>query len=146
MIKFSVGHRLAGDALRYFVVSLLGLSLDLFLAYSFVRYFGFSLVAAAATSFALVATIVYFVHEQWTFSTSSRKTSLRRLFATALSSLIVLSVRLLTLNALAQIIGIGQHDFLLLLCATGISFVANFVLSRAIVGRAAGSLKQGRQE
>jgi putative flippase GtrA len=121
--------------LRFFAASVFGLLFDIILAAVLHHVFGFSLIASAAGSLAAAAVLMYFVHEFWTFQTSSRTPSLTRMSATVFSGLAALGTRTAFLYTTSKLAGLDDDFAILqLMFASGASFVLNYFLVRRIIG------------
>jgi putative flippase GtrA len=120
---------------RFLAVSVLGLVLDLGLAWLLAVKVGLALSAAAAIGFLAAAVFNYLMHEIWTFRTGVVQVSARRggLYALALG--VTLVVRVGTVALLERMWLVEGREFAVLLAATGLSFLANYMLSRNVVFR-----------
>ena len=128
--------RLSGDFIRFGVVSLLGLGLDLAVAWTLARGLGVPLPAAALGGFLAGAALNYGLHEVWTFASKDRRPSVRRGGLYLLTLGITLGVRVATVAALeAFVFPSPEQALATLVAATGLSFVVNYLLSKYVVFR-----------
>jgi len=124
-------RRLLGSSLvRFGLVAVAGLCVDLGTAWTLRTAFRLSLPLAAFLGFCAGAAFNYLLHERWTFGTraaSARRGSLYLLALLATVATRVGAVALLERSALP--------DIAVLILATGVSFVVNYLLSRHLVFR-----------
>lgn len=128
--------RLSGDFIRFGMVSVLGLCVDLAVAWSLARWLGVPLPAAAFGGFLAGAALNYGLHEAWTFAAKDRRPSVRRggLYLLALG--VTLGVRVATVALLeALVFRTPDQALAALVAATGLSFVVNYLLSKYVVFR-----------
>lgn len=133
--------RPGGDFARFLVVSVLGLGLDLSVAWALATWTAVPLPAAAFCGFAAGALLNYGLHEAWTFASKDRKPSAKRggLYLLALGATV--GVRVATVALLeATLLPRPEQALAVLVAATGLSFATNYILSKYVVfrpGRAA---------
>ncbi len=120
------------EALRFTAVAVLGVTLDIAIAYSLAQFFAVPLWAAAAIGFFAAAIANYTAHELWTFRSKTSKFSLKRASQYILASAATLTVRLSVIVMLGQWLG-ADYNLLVLVVATGVSFTLNFILSKFFV-------------
>ena len=124
-------RRLLGSSLvRFGFVAVAGLCVDLATAWTLRTAFDLGLPLAAFLGFCAGAAFNYLLHERWTFGTraaSARRGSLYLLALLATVATRVGAVALLERSALP--------DIAVLILATGVSFVVNYLLSRHLVFR-----------
>lgn len=120
------------EALRFTTVAVLGVMVDIAIAYFLARFFGVPLWTAATIGFFIAALANYTAHELWTFRSSASRFSLKRAGQYVLTSMVTLVVRLLVIVLLGRWVG-ADHNLLVLVAATGVSFTLNFVLSKFFV-------------
>ena len=122
--------RAAGEPLRYLVAVVLGLGVDLGTALALRTALHVPTVLAAAAGFCCGLLVNYMSFEYWVFGRGQPSwTGLARLFAAAQTAL-VLRLAAVWLLGLA-----GLPVAAVLVLATGVSFVANFFLSRLAIAR-----------
>jgi putative flippase GtrA len=127
--------RLSGDLIRFGVVSVLGLCVDLAVAWMLARWL--PLPAAAFGGFLAGAALNYGLHEAWTFASKDRRPSVRRGGLYLLTLGITLGVRVASVAALEALVFPAPDQALMaLVAATGLSFVVNYLLSKYVVFRA----------
>ncbi len=122
-----------GQGVRFFFVALAGLGIDVTIA-SALALSGVPLAAAVAVGFAAGLAFNYVAHLCFTFRQPWSHASLRQLGAFLLASLTVLGVRLGAVELLKMIVPADlAHPTVLILLATGVSFVANFLILRGMI-------------
>ncbi|MEQ8651081.1 MAG: GtrA family protein [Kiloniellales bacterium] len=128
--------QIAGESWRFLAVSIVGLVIDLGTALT-LSALGLNLFLAASLGFALAVFVNYHLHRRWTFGGKTERSLLRlvQFFATSLVTLLVRLLALEGLIALALPV-VVYRDGELLFLATGVSLVANFLMSKFIVFRA----------
>lgn len=126
----------APELLRFGVVAVIGLVVDIALAYGANAGFGVPLIWAAALGFAAGACVNYALHELWTFRSGARRLSAGRALKYALSLGATLLVRLTAVAMLAVLLGETQ-PLMVLILATGLSFGMNYMMSKLLVFRPA---------
>lgn len=127
-------HLLEANSIRFGLVSLAGLTVDVGVAWALASISGVPLVFAVVVGFVAGATVNYFLHEFWTFKAMTSKVS-------AFRGASYLAVVMLTLAARLAIIALIDssglvatlHKLPTLLIATGFSFFVNYVLSKYFV-------------
>lgn len=128
--------RPGADFLKFLVVSVLGLGLDLSVAWALATFAGVPLPAAAFCGFAAGAVLNYGLHEVWTFASKDRKPSAKRGGLYLLTLGAVVGVRVATVAALeATLFPAKDQALIVLVLATGVSFVVNYLLSKYVVFR-----------
>lgn len=120
-------------ALRYLVVVVLGLSLDLSVALMLAMG-GAPTSLASAAGLVFGATGNFFLHRYWTFQTPERQPMVRQILSYAVSVAMILPIRLAVLHLLHYLpVAIGNS--LALVLATGVSFLINFLVLKRLVFR-----------
>jgi putative flippase GtrA len=123
--------RLFGSSLvRFGLVAVAGLCVDLGTAWTLRTGFAMRLPLAAFVGFCAGAAFNYLLHERWTFGT--RAASARRGSLYLLALLATLATRVGTVSLLERT---ALPDLAVLIAATGVSFVVNYLLSRYLVFR-----------
>jgi putative flippase GtrA len=115
---------------RFFAVTVLGVILDLAIAFALHQWAGVPLWLAAAIGFALAAGANYVIHQTWSFRSGSL--SLRRAGLYAGVALVTLAVRVGIVALLDRALP-GAWPLAILVAGAGGSFCVNFVLSKWIV-------------
>jgi putative flippase GtrA len=118
------------ELLRFFVVTVLGVVIDLAIAYALHSGLGVPLWIAAAIGFTLAASANYVIHQTWSFR--SGPLSLKRAGAYALVALATLAVRVGIVVLLDQLVA-GAWPLAILVAGAGGSFCVNFALSKFLV-------------
>jgi putative flippase GtrA len=118
------------DLLRFFTVTVLGVIIDLAIAFALHQWTGVPLWLAAAIGFTVAASANYVIHQTWSFR--SGPLSLKRAGLYALVAICTLAVRV---GIVAQLEWLTQGDWPLaiLVCGAGGSFFVNFALSKHVV-------------
>lgn len=120
-------------ALRYLVVVVLGLSLDLSVALMLAMG-GAPTSLASAAGLVFGATGNFFMHRYWTFQTPERQPMVWQILSYAASVAMILPIRLAVLQLLHYLpVAIGNS--LALVLATGVSFLINFLVLKRLVFR-----------
>lgn len=128
--------RVGADFMRFLVVSVLGLGLDLSVAWALATWLGVPLPVAAFCGFSAGAVLNYGLHEAWTFASRDRKPSVKRggLYLLALGA--TAAVRVTTVAVLeATLFPRPEQALIVLVAATGLSFATNYLLSKYVVFR-----------
>jgi putative flippase GtrA len=124
------------ELVRFGTVTVLGLIVDLTLAWTLAVVFHVPLPMAAAVGFGCGALLNYLLHGLWTFGIGRRAFSGRRLASYGIVLAAVLTVRIASVATLILIFGEASgSEFEILVAATGVSFAANFFLSKYVVFR-----------
>jgi putative flippase GtrA len=118
------------ELLRFLVVTVLGVILDLAIAFGLHTGAGVPLWLAAAIGFTLAAGANYVIHQTWSFR--SGPLSLRRAGLYALVALVTLAVRVAIVAVLERALA-GAWPLAILIAGAGGSFCVNFVLSKRVV-------------
>jgi putative flippase GtrA len=118
------------ELLRFFAVTVLGVVIDLAIAFALHTGLGVPLWIAAAIGFTLAASANYVIHQTWSFR--SGPLSLKRAGAYALVALATLAVRVGIVAQLDRVLA-GDFPLAILICGAGGSFIVNFVLSKWVV-------------
>lgn len=128
--------RPGADFVKFFVVSVLGLGLDLGAAWALATLAGVPLPLAAFCGFGAGAVLNYGLHEAWTFASKDRKPSVKRggLYLLALGVTVAVRVAAVAVLEATLLPGPDQALFVLV-AATGLSFVTNYLLSKYVVFR-----------
>lgn len=114
---------------RFCIVAVVGLVVDIAVAWSFAEFVGLPLILSATAGFFCGAVINYFLHELWTFQSGDRVISLARMGRYAAGLAVVLIVRLATVVGLERLFLQGSMTLVILLSATVLSFAFTYVLS-----------------
>jgi putative flippase GtrA len=120
------------ELIRFFGVTLLGVVIDIAIAWALHTYGGVPLWLAAAIGFVLAALGNYVLHQSWTFRSSSHRLSLARCAKYGLVALVTLLARIAAIAVLERFWESG-HALLILVSGAGISFFVNFALSKLFV-------------
>lgn len=117
---------------RFFAVTVLGLAIDLAIAFALNAGFGVPLWLAAAIGFILAAGANYAIHQTWSFRTGPRSLSARRAALYGGAALVTLAVRAGIVAALDRALA-DDLALPILICGAGGSFLVNFALSKFVV-------------
>ncbi|MBE1283553.1 MAG: GtrA family protein [Rhodobacteraceae bacterium] len=124
-----------GELVRFAVVALAGLVVDIAVAWSLAVPFGFDLVLAATIGFSCGAAVNYVLHEVWTFQQGARQVSAFRA-ARYLGALgVTLVARLTAVAVLSWLLKAEGQELVILIGATGVSFFVNYAVSKLFVFR-----------
>ena len=123
-----------GEPVRFFIVALLGLGIDIGIAWALIAFLGTGDALAAITGFSVATVVNYLAHQFWTFGESGQGASLSRFAGFVGVVLVTLTVRLATLHLLAPMLpGSGINAPLRLGLAAGVSFIVSFLLNKYLV-------------
>ena len=117
---------------RFFVVTVLGVVIDLAIAFALHTGLGVPLWLAAAIGFTLAASANYVIHQTWSFQRGPRRLSARRAGLYALVALATLAVRVAIVALLDRALA-GAYPLAILIAGAGGSFFVNFALSKFVV-------------
>lgn len=120
------------ELIRFFMVSVAGLVLDLSVAWSLARLGGLPFWVAAAIGFGVAALSNYVLHEWWTFRSATRQPSVWR----ALRYSGVLGLTLASrVGCVAALVALWGERFggWALLAGAGFSFVVHYLVSKRFV-------------
>ena len=117
------------ELIRFGIVAVVGLVVDIAVAWSLAKFIGLPLILAATAGFFCGAVTNYFLHELWTFQSGNRAISLARMGRYAAGLAAVLIVRLATVTGLEWLFPQGGMTLVILLSATALSFAFTYVLS-----------------
>lgn len=124
------------ELLRFLAVTVLGVVIDLAIAFALHTLAGVPLWLAAATGFTLAASANYVIHQTWSFRSGPRSLSARRAGLYALVALATLAVRVGIVAVLERAVA-GAWPLAILVAGAGVSFLVNFALSKFLVFAAA---------
>jgi putative flippase GtrA len=120
------------ELLRFFAVTVLGVVIDLAIAFALHTGLGVPLWLAAAIGFTLAASANYVIHQTWSFQSGPRNLSARRAGLYALVALATLAVRVAIVALLDRALA-GAFPLAILIAGAGGSFFVNFALSKFVV-------------
>lgn len=120
------------ELLRFFMVTVLGVVIDLAIAFALHTGLGVPLWLAAAIGFTLAASANYVIHQTWSFQRGPRRVSARRAGLYALVALATLAVRVAIVALLDRALA-GAYPLAILIAGAGGSFFVNFALSKFVV-------------
>lgn len=120
------------ELIRFFTVTVIGVVLDIALAYWLAEQFGLSLWIAATIGFVTAASFNYVAHQLWSFREGSRRLSAARALKYAGAAGATLLARVAVVALLDAALG-GEPALLILICGAGVSFFVNFGLSKFVV-------------
>lgn len=120
------------ELLRFLTVTVLGVVIDLAIAFGLHTGLGVPLWLAAAIGFMLAASANYVIHQTWSFQTGPRTLSARRAGLYALVALATLAVRVAIVALLDRALA-GAYPLAILMAGAGGSFFVNFALSKFVV-------------
>lgn len=117
---------------RFFAVTVLGVILDLTIAFALHTWAGVPLWLAAATGFTLAAAANYVIHQSWSFGGGLASLSAWRAVLYGGVALVTLGVRVGIVALLDRLIA-GAWPLAILIAGAGGSFFVNFALSKFVV-------------
>lgn len=120
------------ELVRFFAVTVLGVVLDLAIAFALHAGLGAPLWLAAAIGFTLAASLNYVIHQTWSFRSGPRGLSARRAALYGGVALATLGVRVAIVALLDRLVA-GAWPLAILVAGAGGSFCVNFALSKFIV-------------
>ena len=120
--------------LRFGIVTVVGLGIDLALGWTLAARAGLPLWLAATIGFVTAACVNYVLHERWTFAGGRLSAVRGSLFLVLSASALLVRIGALMLLKALVFTTPGQRLVPLIL-AIGVSFVFNFVVSRQLVFR-----------
>lgn len=121
---------------RFGTVTVLGLVVDLAVAWVLAVMFFVALPMAAAVGFGCGAFLNYLLHSTWTFRSDSGVFSPRRMTLYVIVLMAVLTVRIASVAILTWIVGDPKgYELPILVAATAASFTVNYFLSKYVVFR-----------
>ncbi|UYV16965.1 GtrA family protein [Porphyrobacter sp. ULC335] len=120
------------ELLRFFIVTVMGVVIDLAIAFALHTGLGVPLWLAAAIGFTLAASANYVIHQTWSFQSGPRNLSARRAGLYALVALATLAVRVAIVVLLDRALA-GAYPLAILIAGAGGSFFVNFALSKFVV-------------
>lgn len=129
------------EGARFIVVALVGLFLDLTVAWCTARVFGLPLWLAASMGFVVAAATNYLLHELWTFFQVAQKLSVARAARYSVALAATLFTRVATISTLTILVD-EAPTLLVLLAGAGISFFVNYLVSKHLVFRPATTSKE----
>lgn len=122
-----------GELARFFAVALGGLVIDFAVALTLSEGFGVALPLAAAAGFLTAAGANYLAHELWTFRDGARQVSARRALRYGIALALTIAARVAVVAAAAASGIFGDASLPPLALGAVVSFVVNYLASRAFV-------------
>lgn len=120
------------ELVRFLGVTVLGVGVDIAIAYALHTHAGVPLWLAATCGFVLAAGGNYVLHQTYSFQGGARSLSARRAAKYGAVALATLMARIATV-ALLDRIWEGGFALVILIGAAGVSFFVNFTMSRLFV-------------
>ncbi|UAB79813.1 GtrA family protein [Erythrobacter sp. SCSIO 43205] len=120
------------EMVRFFVVTVLGVFLDLAIAYGLHELGSVPLTLAAVIGFVCAASANYVAHQVWSFSGGAGSLSANRAVKYGAVAALTLVVRVGVVALLDAWLA-GAFALLILICGAGVSFFVNFALSKFFV-------------
>ena len=135
-MSFSLPGEHSVEAIRFALISFVGLSVDIGVAWALIALVGAPDPVAAVVGFLIATVMNYFGHQLWTFRKGERRASIRRFLAFAAVVVLTLAVRLLILDLLGPLLpGSGLNAPIRLGLAATVSFFVSFLLSKFLIFR-----------
>ena len=131
-----IARLLQSSLVRFGAVAVAGLTLDLATAWCLATFAGVPLPFAAAGGICAGAVLNYWLHERWTFGRGEVSAKRGSLYTLVLLTTLVSRVGSVALLQATLLPG-PRHRLPVLVIATGISFVINYLMSRYVVFRPA---------
>lgn len=119
---------------RFLAVAVVGLVVDVTVAWCASYFLGIPLWLAAAVGFVMAAAMNYLLHEVWTFRIGMHRPSAGRVARYCITLFATLSTRVATVAVLAQIFG-NDYALAVLIAGASMSFCVNYLLSKYFVFR-----------
>ncbi|MEM7688944.1 MAG: GtrA family protein [Pseudomonadota bacterium] len=120
------------ELIRFFAVTVLGVMIDIAIAWALHTYAGVPLWLAATCGFVLAASGNYVLHQIWSFQDGSRQLSAARGAKYGAVALVTLAARIATVAGLERVWEVGW-PLAILIGGAGVSFFVNFSLSKLFV-------------
>ena len=120
------------ELIRFLSVTVLGVVIDIAIAYALHTYAGVPLWLAATIGFVLAASGNYLLHQTWSFQDGSRRLSLARGAKYGGVALLTLAARITVVAGLERAWD-GGLALIILIAGAGASFFVNFTLSKFFV-------------
>ena len=120
------------ELIRFFGVTVLGVVIDIAIAWALHTYAGVPLWLAATVGFVLAASGNYVLHQTWSFQSGSRQLSFSRGMKYGGVALLTLLARVATVAGLERMWE-GGWPLFILIGGAGVSFFVNFTLSKLFV-------------
>jgi len=120
------------ELIRFFGVTVLGVIIDIAIAWALHTYAGVPLWIAATVGFALAASGNYILHQTWSFQSGSRQLSAARGARYGAVALLTLIARIATVAGLERVWE-AAPALIILIGGAGVSFFVNFTLSKLFV-------------
>ena len=117
---------------RFFAVTVLGVVVDIGVAFALAQLLGMPLWLSITLGFTVAALQNYALHQIWTFQNGLQQLSMARGIKYVGAAITTLLVRIVTASLLASLLQEGL-ELVILICATGVSFVVNFAISKTFV-------------
>lgn len=120
------------ELVRFFGVTVLGVVIDIAIAWALHTYAGVPLWLAATCGFVLAASGNYILHQTWSFQSGSRRLSLARGAKYGAVALVTLLARIAAVASLESL-WTALPALFILIGGAGVSFFVNFTLSKLFV-------------
>jgi putative flippase GtrA len=120
------------EAVRFTLVAIGGVILDLSIAYVLAVGVGLPLWLAATAGFMVAALANYIAHELWTFGAAGGRVSARRAAQYLSASALTLVARIMMVFLLRAWFG-STAVLPILIAAAGVSFAVNFAVSKYLI-------------
>lgn len=120
------------EIIRFFLVSVGGVVVDITIAYAIATMLGIPLWIATAVGFSVAACGNYILHEVWTFRCETSRLSRKRALYYFITSGITLLARLVVVVVLSAWVS-GDHTLMILVGGAAVSFFVNYIISKFLV-------------
>lgn len=121
-----------GELLRFAIVAVVGLVVDISLAWMLSSVFGVNLMLAASAGFLGGAILNYLLHEFWTFRRPECQVSMPRILSYCSALGVVFITRLGVIYVFYKILGVTQSNLTILLVAAILSFGIHYLVTKLI--------------
>lgn len=119
---------------RFLAVVVIGLVVDVTVAWCVSYFLGIPLWFAAAAGFVVAAALNYLLHEVWTFRIGMHRPTAGRMARYGIALCATLATRVATVAVLAQIFG-NDYALPVLIAGASVSFCVNYLMSKFFVFR-----------
>lgn len=123
----------SAEFIRFFLTSTIGLLIDTTIAWLLFSKLAVSLPISSCIGFFVAALFNYVVHTAWTFRSSEHYLSILGALNYTIFLLIIMTIRASAVYLLQISLSKGTHALLILILATTISFIINFIVSKTFI-------------
>ena len=120
------------EFMRFFLISVLGVLLDIATAYALHLIFNVDLWFAACVGFLFASLFNYTLHKRWSFSLENKSFSAKRLINYFTLMVFILFIRIFVVKMIAEFFS-DRYVILVLSSATVITFLVNYFVSKTFI-------------